>query len=585
MRRQGTLHTAGLTGLLLVAAAGTAFGQSLPNVPRNKTLVVAHDTEAPVYRNVGLANPYSVNNEDYRGSIINMFEPLFYFNSMTNKVVPWIGTDYSYDPGFTSVTVKLHDGVTWSDGQPFTADDVVYTLNMLIANGNGKKDLFYGTNLADDVKAVTKIDRLTVKIDFKRPDPRFAYKYLINYFDTGLQWLPEHIWKDQPDPGAFTFYDLAKGWPVTTGPWKLTRFSDTQVFMDRRDDWWAVHAGLATMPAVERIITIPSGTVDRAARLIISNQVDIATDLGLIPVIKQVFSQNPKVITFTGQKPPYGTLDVWPTSLYFNNKSPKWQDPNLRHAVNYYINRQQVSEICFSGANQPKFDPFPGSGALQPYIDAIHDIAVKYGIGIYDKAKGDAAMEKAGFKKGQDGFWEKDGKRFTVAIEAIPALNVVAPVVAQQLKNAGIEATFHSSPESRALMRDGKFDLTLFGHRGSIADPYPTLEMYTCKNAYDIGQPTLFPARWCNKDYDKVVDQAEKIPPNDPRLIDLTKQAMEIWMRDAVEVPITEWYHRIPMNQTYWVGWPQQDNPYMQPDFWNTSGSFSYVLWQLKPAS
>jgi peptide/nickel transport system substrate-binding protein len=180
MRRHGTLHAAGLTGLLLVAAAGTAFGQSLPNVPRNKTLVVAHDTEAPVYRNIGLANPYSVNNEDYRGSIINMFEPLFYFNSMTNKVIPWIGTDYNYDPDYTSITVKLHDGVTWSDGKPFTADDVVYTLNMLIANGNGKKDLVYATNLADDVKAVTKIDRLTVKIDFKRADPRFAYKYLIN---------------------------------------------------------------------------------------------------------------------------------------------------------------------------------------------------------------------------------------------------------------------------------------------------------------------------------------------------------------------------------------------------------------------
>jgi len=60
MKRQGTLHAAGLTGLLLIAGAGIAFGQSLPNVPRNKTLVVAHDTEAPVYRNVGLANPYSV---------------------------------------------------------------------------------------------------------------------------------------------------------------------------------------------------------------------------------------------------------------------------------------------------------------------------------------------------------------------------------------------------------------------------------------------------------------------------------------------------------------------------------------------
>ena len=48
--------------------------------------------EAPVYRNVGLANPYSINNEDFRGSIINMFEPLFYYNSNKNEVIPWVAT-------------------------------------------------------------------------------------------------------------------------------------------------------------------------------------------------------------------------------------------------------------------------------------------------------------------------------------------------------------------------------------------------------------------------------------------------------------------------------------------------------------
>ena len=82
-------------------------------------------------------------------------------------------------------------------------------------------------------------------------------------------------------------------------------------------------------------------------------------------------------------------------------------------------------------------------------------------------------------------------------------------------------------------MRDGKFDLTLFGHRGSISHPYDTLEMYHSRNAFDVGRPTLFPARWSNADYDKFVEQAAKIPPNDPRLIELVKGAMEIWMREG----------------------------------------------------
>ena len=54
--------------------------------------------------------------------------------------------------------MKLRDGVSWSDGQPFGADDVVYTLEMLAANGRGKKDLTQSSGVADAVKAVSKID-------------------------------------------------------------------------------------------------------------------------------------------------------------------------------------------------------------------------------------------------------------------------------------------------------------------------------------------------------------------------------------------------------------------------------------------
>ena len=82
-----------------VAAAIVFTGMnawSQTTVPRNRTLIVAGQVEAPVYRNVGLANPYSINNEDYRVSIINMFEPLFYYNSNKNQVIPWLATGFDY---------------------------------------------------------------------------------------------------------------------------------------------------------------------------------------------------------------------------------------------------------------------------------------------------------------------------------------------------------------------------------------------------------------------------------------------------------------------------------------------------------
>ena len=150
-----------------------------------------------------------------------------------------------------------------------------------------------------------------------------------------------------------------------------------------------------------------------------------------------------------------------PTSLYFNHKSGKWADVRVRRAINHYIDRKQVIEVSYAGASEPKYDPFPGFGSLKPYIDAVRPSADKYGIGTFDKAKGDALMTEAGYKKNAGGIWEKDGQPLAAIIEAIPVLNAVGPIVAQQLKNAGIDASFRSTPESRAIMRDGKFDLKI----------------------------------------------------------------------------------------------------------------------------
>ena len=70
--------------------------------------------------------------------------------------------------------------------------------------------------------------------------------------------------------------------------------------------------------------------------------------------------------------------------------------------------------------------------------------------------------------------------------------------------------------------------------------------------------------------------------PDDPALVPLFRQALEIWLAELPAIPLLQWFHRIPHNQTYWTNWPSAENPYMNSAYWVRS--FLIVLLGLEPA-
>jgi peptide/nickel transport system substrate-binding protein len=578
------LLTTAAAGLLTPGGAARAQsrGGPLREVPRNRTYIVASTNDGPVLTNVGNANFYGPG-VDLRNGMMYATEPLFWYNFFRDELIPWLAESYAYNDDYTVLTIKIRRGAAWSDGHPFTARDVAFTYNMLIENGHGVRNMRQAPLFADRAVRAEAVDDLTARITLTRPDPRHLFAVTVNYFAYGPMWVPEHIWSKVEDKAGFTFLDLEKGWPLTTSAWQVVATSPTQIVCDRRDDWWGAKTGFRPLPAPERIIVVPSISRDHIAQMAVSNTIDISTDMQDVELLKEMMQRNPKLTTFSGNKPPYGNLDWWPISLFFNSTDQRWNDVRVRRAMGYALNVKQIVDVASGGASDISLTPFPNFPPLLPVIKSFEDIIAKNRVGVYDPAASERLMTEAGYQRDAQKFWVKDGKRAGGDMHGISIVNQIGPLVQQQLRRGGFDVTFFSTPDSTRIMANGQCPLVLSGHAGSsIFDPLATLEAFHSKNFAPMGTFSFYYARQRNPDYDALVDAIYQLRPGDPAIPPLVRRAMEAWYALVPEIPVQQYYHRVPMNQTYWTNWPGTENPYIPPAPNHVSTSV-YVAHMVRP--
>ncbi|MBD3625857.1 MAG: ABC transporter substrate-binding protein [Rhodobacteraceae bacterium] len=564
-----------------------ALAQDIQQVPREETLVIAGPSDGQTtFNSPENANPYILL-ADIRTGIKSMYEPLFYYNVFQDELIPWLATGYEFNDDFTEITVNLREGVKWSDGEAFTADDLVFTAKLMEDSAAGTGELWNAQEFSLATASVEAVDDLTVKFTLEKPMPRYAKKFLVNYFGNGMFWLPEHIWSTVENPAEYKFYDPANGLPVTTSPWTLKLSSPTQIFLDRRDDWWGAETGFHELPAMKRIVGIPFVNTDRGAQLMVTNQADITMGYPTAALVQNIMRQNPKVTTFSGDQNPYGSLDWWVSSIWFNHKSENLPEPDVRRAIGLAVDRDLLIQVAYSGASEPSRHPFPAFTPLDPYIEVANSVADKHNAAVFDLEESARLMQEAGYEKDGDGFWAKDGERLQYEVEVIPPMRAVGPVIVQLLRKAGFDFAFVSSPETPGKLFSGNFDIGVFGHNGSIDSPLETMRMYHCDNAFELdsGITSRALARWCDEEYSALVDEFATYADGDPEAMPIFEKAMDIWYDQAVEIPLSQWYHRIPMNETHWTNYPSQDNPYLQPAFWYFTGQAGYLYLQLEPAN
>ncbi len=574
------------TWALALAAAQLAsfpvLAQSLPDVPRNRTLISQgwdHYNQVPSPSNF---NPYAGVFLHQRNSLhYTVSENLFYTNHNTNKMVPWQASSFEYNRDFTEVTVKLRDGVLWSDGQPFTSEDVVFTLGMLRL---AAPDIVMSSAIKEWVASETAPDKLTVKIKLTKPGPRWVSDFLATGQGARFVTVPKHIWKDQ-NPRTFGFFDIAKGWPVGTGPYKLVRSDAGSVIFDRRPNWWAVGAKMATMPVPERIIYRPA-TADALPQLYANGDIDVGRSL-LAGNFEAAKARNPNLLSWNTSGPVWGGADGCTLRLVFNNQKKPFDTLEVRQAVNSAINRDQIVSLAFEGSYPKATMPFSSYGTMKAYTAQMQDLTAAAAVDKLDIKKTETLLMGKGFTKAADGKWKlPDGQPWALTI-LTPSGDAIGPVLARQLQAAGIDTVFRSTQDAAYFeaIGAGNYDAAVGFHCGSLYDPWQTLEHYHGKYIASPGQKVAniraF-SRYNNPTLNELLDKMEARQPSaqDPEYMKLVRDATRIVLADMPQITLVEELHTLVFNSTYWTGWPSAQDPYIAPYLpWE---GFNFVIQRLK---
>jgi ABC-type transport system substrate-binding protein len=481
----------------------------------------------------------------------------------------------TYNKDFTQLTIKVNKNAQWSDGTPVTAKDVAYTFDGQMKN----EKLPYHAQFKQFVKEVKVVDDYTVVVDFNMPAPRFKFEVLTLKFDTGIPIVPQHILSKQADVNAFVGgLDMPHSGPYNTVVW-----DQNQKILDLREDWWAIKAGLAKLPEVKRIVMTNIGgqvgqNMDTVAQRVVNNEYDATLDMRS-SVIGNILKQNPKVTTHTANKPPYGYLDWWPNSLWVNTQISPTNDVRVRRALSLAIDRNKLNDMVYEGAKVSTIYPFPLYPNLVKFAEtpAMKALVDKYQPGKFDLAESAKLMTDAGFKKNAAGLWTKDGKTVDATIQGFEGIHSdIVPILVEMLRQAGFDANVNFGTDAYQNMADGKPGLYMFGHGASLIDPEATLNLFNGRYSAAVGTSAgnnRF-SRYSNPEYDKIVDAMAPLAADDPKFTELATKAMEIYWRDVIDIPVIQWLHRIPYNQTYWTNWPTEANPGFGGNgaFWHHTG-------------
>ncbi|WP_102126326.1 ABC transporter substrate-binding protein [Deinococcus planocerae] len=324
-----------------------------------------------------------------------LFDGLVEFNYATYRVEPALAESWTVSPDGRTYTFRLRQGVRWSDGQPFTADDVVFTYSQIIMNPEARAGDAASFKLDGKQVEVRKVNPTTVQFVLPRPSPAFLLQ--MRSFV-----MPKHKLVRFSQEGGAKAADINNAWPgnvaesevVGTGPFRLSNYTAGQkVTLVKNPNYWKVDARGTQLPYLNQleflIIRDPQAQV---AQFLAGNVDQLNITGAQFPDLKgrEVAGAPFKVTRSTALfgSPPF-------VAYNFDAKDPAlarvFGDVRFRRAMQSALNRERIIDTVYNGLAS-----LPGHGVAPVNRDWYANTTRQ--LGAFDLRAAGAALDALGLR-------------------------------------------------------------------------------------------------------------------------------------------------------------------------------------------
>lgn len=420
-------------------------------------------------------------------------------------LIPYLAEDYSVSEDGLTYTFQLRKGVSFTDGTPFTAEDVKFTFDYM-------KEHPYKWVSVSMVEEASVVDEHTVEIKLNK-----TYNPFLSDVAGSLPILPKHIWENVTEPETFTEPEAA----ISTGPFILENYDSaagTYTFKANEDYFYG------DVQIDKLVIANVSGGDSKEALL--SGEIAAAPNISYKAAMSLKDSPEYTVLEGPG-------LSV--TRLYFNFDEEAMAVKEIRQAMYHAVNLDEVVEKAYGGAG------YPGSaGHVQPGTPWYNPDVRQYA---YDVETAKKMLSEAGAADSNgDGILEYNGEEMSYTLTFTENDEKLAELLVSYMKAVGIELVPQSADDAtvKAAISEGNFELA-FNTNGSFGGDPVFLSRFATVGA--DGAPSVTGqggTTWESEEYNRIYNESA-VEQDDAKRHQQVNELQEII---AEELPCLTLYYK-----------------------------------------